>query len=688
MSLTRAEIEAYVNEHMEVGNEYDVLKDDCDIIEFMLDNWEIAIPKENRFFAMVNCECMPSSMIRAQRRAERFKNLIEEQGLIDVQNAFACDGNYDFSHTTTEWESVISLGIFGLRSRINEYAQIHKGDAKKERFFDNIIRVYDAALRFMNRVAKIASECGKLEMAQSLINLSQRKPSNLYEALQTSIVYYTLQQFFDGTALRTLGRLDKLFYPFYKEEKSNADGLILDYIKEIDRFGVEANIPFAIGGTEADGGSLINELSYIIVDAYNKAGTNNTKFHLLCSDNTPIDIIKKAFCCVRDGNNSIVFMSDKKVIESLKKIGAEHSDAANYHIVGCYECGAEGELTCSCNARVNLPKALELAINGGRDMLTGKLIGLETESCFESFEELYVEFTRQVDYLCHCAMKATNLYEMNYKYMHSAPILSGVYKSALENGKDLYCDYGAKYNNSSVNALGLATVTDSLIAIKKLVFDDKKISIEQFADILKSNWDGEEVLRLTIKNKFPKYGNADAEPDNIAKSIVKNLANTISGKPNAKGGVYRLGLFSINWRWEFGENTAASADGRLSGETISQNTGASFGAERKGATEHLISVSRIDTSDTPNGAIVDIDLHSSGVKGENGINALVSTLKTYFDLGGFAVHYNILNTEVLRDAKENTDKYPNLQVRLCGWNVLFSSLSNKEKEEFIARSQK
>ena len=137
-----------------------------------------------------------------------------------------------------------------------------------------------------------------------------------------------------------------------------------------------------------------------------------------------------------------------------------------------------------------------------------------------------------------------------------------------------------------------------------------------------------------------------------------------------------------------GKKTAASADGRLCGETLSQNTSASFGADKYGATAHLKSVASIDASDTPNGAIVDIDMHSSSTVGENGLNAMAASLKTYFELGGFAVQYNVLDTEVLKDAKLNPEKYPNLQVRLCGWNVLFSSLSEKEKDEFIARSIK
>ena len=193
---------------------------------------------------------------------------------------------------------------------------------------------------------------------------------------------------------------------------------------------------------------------------------------------------------------------------------------------------------------------------------------------------------------------------------------------------------------------------------------------------------------MRVKRTFPKYGMGDRYADSLARTMMERMADRINGRPNAKGGVYRFGAFTVDWRFAFGEKTAASADGRLAGETLSQNTSASFGADKEGATAHLLSVSRIDTSKTPNGAIVDIDLHSSAVRGENGLRALVTSLKTYFELGGFSVHYNVLDTDILKDARKHPHKYPTLQVRLCGWNVLFSSLSDVEKDEFIMRSMR
>ena len=686
MSLSREELLNWVENHIMLGEGLDILKNDCEIIEFTLDHCEIDIPEQNRFFINVNYVDIPCFVTK--KRMKSLGELVPSR-LREGNEALAYTGACDYSHTTAEWESVIKLGIYGLRNRVSEYAMSNSANESTKDFYEQILRVYSAALRFMKRASDTAALRGKTEMAASLLRLTNNAPSNLFEALQTSIIYYHLQQFFDGTVLRTLGRLDSLYYSYYaRENKNEADQLLLDYIKEIDRLDAPANIPFALGGTGEGGECLINELSYVWLDTYEKARTTNTKLHILYSEHTPEDIIRKAFRYIREGNNSIVFMSDRCVIEALEKQGIERKDAVNYHVVGCYECGGAGELTCSCNARVNIPKALELALNGGRDMLTGKLIGPANSGYFETFGDLCEEFERQLTYLCKCAMTVTDLYESRYAEIHSAPILSGTYTSALQKGGDLYLDYSAKYNSSSLNAIGLATATDSLAAIRKAVFEDKTLTLGEFTEILKSDWKGQESFRLLVKNKYPKYGRGDIRTDEIAKRTVDVLSDAVSRKPNVKGGSWRLGLFSIDWRWGFGRKTAASADGRHRGETLSQNTSASFGADKEGATAHLISAARIDMSKTPNGAIVDIDLHSSAVRGENGITALVSSLKTYFELGGFAVQYNVLDTEVLMDAKKNPEKYPTLQVRLCGWNVLFSTLSEKEKDEFIARSMK
>ena len=306
MSLSRERLLAWVEAHISLCEGLDVLRNDCDIIEFLLDNCEIEIPECNRFFVKVNCIGIADTVI--SKRRKRIRGLIDAR-FRDGVEALAYTGYCDYSHTTAEWESVIGLGIYGLRKRIAEYAQNNTEKEKAREFYVQVMRVYDAALRFIGRASDKAASCGRSEMAAALLRLTKDAPSNLFEAFQTSIIYYFLQHFFDGTYLRTMGRLDRIYYPYYmQEDKAYADKLLLDYVKEIDGLDAPSNIPFALGGSDADGRDLVNELSYIWLDTYKKAETVNTKLHLLCSEHTPEDIVKKAFQYIREGNNSIVFM--------------------------------------------------------------------------------------------------------------------------------------------------------------------------------------------------------------------------------------------------------------------------------------------------------------------------------------------------------------------------------------------
>lgn len=680
MALTETQLLAAAEKAPWADIREDAFSADCDRIVFLLENCDITVPEDNTFFVRVNCGSIHGLVMN--RRVEKLEPGLLTPELIRGQQSLAYTGERDFGHTCAGWESILELGLFGLRQRVAEYAARASGE--KQRFFRGLLRVWDGVLDFLVRAAEAAEACGREKMARGLRSLARRAPETLYEAMQTSLAYYQLQMSFDGTVLRTLGRLDQLFYPFWQKEGEGAAQLLDDFLAEVDSLKVQANVPFALGGTDSTGNSLVNPLSYQLLERYRAGATAYTKMHILWSSNMPRDFLEQALRAVREEKNSIVFMNDAGVIKALEKLGAEHADAAAYHVVGCYECGAQEELTCSCNARVNLPKALELALNGGRDMLTGELTGLANDGNFETFARLRGEFERQCVHLCRCAMEATDRWEALYPRLHGAPILSATYLSALEKGQDVYSG-GARYCNSSLNALGLATAVDALAAIRKLVYEDKSMTLGQLKEVLKNNWEGFETLRLRIANTFPKYGTADPSVDALAAETVALLDQTVSGQPNAKGGVYRLGLFSIDWRWDFGEKTAASADGRLRGAPISQNTGASFGADREGATAHLLSVAALDTSRIPNGTIVDIDLHASAVRGTNGLTAMTAALLTYFRLGGFAVQYNVLDSRVLKEAKADPGRYPNLQVRLCGWNVLFSSLSEKEKDEFIAR---
>jgi formate C-acetyltransferase len=546
----------------------------------------------------------------------------------------------------------------------------------------------------MRKMADRAVELGKDEMATALVSLTERAPDSLYEAMVTMSLYYDLQQSLECSFVRALNRVDSLFYPFYKKEIDRGtltiDGakkLTDEFLKKLDSFRVPANVAFTVAGTRLDGSTCVNEYTYILIERLIALKLPFVKVHFLYDANIPEDLMRMVFNGIRSGGNSIVFISDRATKKALMGIGISREDADNYTVVGCYEtCGMQ-EVPCTCAGRINLAKALEVTINGGFDMITGQLIDYTEEADFESFDALFSAFLKRLDSFAEAVFDLLDKRESLFPMIHSSPLFSSTMDVCVERGGDIYEDFSAKYNNTSINALGLATATDSLLAIKKLVYDDQSMTLGELVKILKNNWEGQELLRKRIKCTFPTYGVGDKYADSLARAILERLANKINGRPNVKGGVYRFGAFTVDWRFPFGKHTAAGADGRLCGEALSKNICATLGGDRKGVTAHIASGAAMGGEITPNGSVLDVVMHSSAVQGENGIKAMLATLKAFVEMGGTAIQYNVLNAETLRDAQKSPENYPNLQVRVCGWNALFSSLTEEEQNEFIKQAE-
>lgn len=668
---------------------HDTLYTDSLMTEYLLDNCEIIFEPDNRFFCLTNVtEADCGNYYTLMERYENEFNLIREEELDIVVETRAFSFKPDFGHTTPNWSDVVSLGFVGLKKRAERYAAKAGDDAQKKRFFDALLRVYNASERFIKRVIVKAEETDRNEIATGLKNLLVNPPSNMFEAIQMLMIFYTMQHRMECTWIRSYGRVDKLLYPFYTNE--NIDDVRLmarDFVAELQCQNESANQPFALGGSDKDGNDLINELSYIILEEYIKLSPPWVKIHLIISDKCPESFLKLALDGIRKGSNSLLFMGDTTIKKSLKRLGIADEDIVDYHVDGCYECGGYGEITSPAVSKVNLAKAVEYALNDGIDILKGYKAGLSVEKTPETFDEFYKEYLRQLKNILDMCKYYVNKMEALYPKIHSGPLFTSTYEECLKNGADVFASFGAKYNSTSITCVGLGTTVDSLMAIKKLCFDDKTMTLKELNEIMKNNWKGYEALRVTVKNKYPKYGMGDSDVDFYAKDIVDFLGREVNGSPNAKDGFFRLGLYSITTRWELGEHLAATPDGRLAGETVSLNSGASFGSDREGPLGHIKSVTAIDATNAPTAVILDLDLHSSAVKGENGLNVMLSTLKTYLENGGFSVHYNVLNADVLRKAQKHPEDYPNLQVRLCGWNCLFRRMNKQEQNEYIMRAE-
>ena len=380
-------------------------------------------------------------------------------------------------------------------------------------------------------------------------------------------------------------------------------------------------------------------------------------------------------------------MNDSVAAAALNNIGISPDDARDYIPVGCYEpCALGKEVPCTCSGRINIPKAVEIAIGKGCDLIQNELIGKKIDYEMDSFERFFQAIKDQLEYFVARTMEQVNAYEKYFMEINPAPFFSGTLAECVEKGKDAYAG-GAKYNNSSLNAFGLANAVDAIVAVKKLVYDEKDFSLSELAEILSNNWGGNESLRRKCQKLLPKYGNNHPEADAVMVALTAFISCLINGKPNGRGGVYRCGYFSIDWNTGFGKATAALPDGRLCGVPLAKNMNAVTGCDKSGVTALINSVTKLDYERIPNGTVLDLMLHSSAVRGEDGMRAMLGIVAAYMRKGCMALQINVLNPQLLKKAQEHPECYSTLQVRLCGWNVYFVDLTRTEQDEFIRMSE-
>lgn len=611
-------------------------------------------------------------------------------------------GDADFGHTSPDWEAVLTLGIPGLRARVLAARDEKTALTEAQRLFyactaDTLTATIGFIARLADATDRLAAD-GDEKMrlvSSSLRHLTVGAPETLLEAMQLSVIFYNLQCNVERDAVRSIGGLDRLFYPFYRRDlacgrltEAQARELFRYYFFKFYSMHVTANVPFYIGGRLADGSDATNALTYLLVEEYIGLDINDPKIHVRWHKNLPKPLVRLILGSIRDGRNSFVFLNDEVVEGALVALGEAPADARNYTVIGCYEPAALGkEVPCTCTGRVNLPKAVLVAMNGGVDPDTGAAVGAPADpDSYADFDAFYAAVLKQIAAFAAHAEALIIAHERAYPSLNPAPLFSATLADCVARGVDAYSG-GAKYNNSAINAICIASTVDALAAVRRLVYEEKKLKLSEFAAVLRDNWQGHAELRQTALHRMPKYGNGDPAVDALAAQVMRDTAACINGKPNGRGGVFRCGFFSIDYRLTFGEKTGATADGRLAGEPLSKNMCAVTAMDREGVTALIRSATAVDYTDTPNGTVLDVVLYAGAVEGDAGICAMETLLETFMARRGFAMQINVLSPAVLRAAQENPEKYATLQVRLCGWNVYFTALSRVEQDEFIRQTE-
>lgn len=699
-SVALADAENKLSEIFEMNKNESVLKTRALCIEYMLKHARLPFSKDELFVGGIEYDNFLGK--------KRYEMLMEyakrdDHSLFvlhsDSAESGAYTGDCDFGHNHPDYEKLFEKGIGGILCEAKEKLTACKNDKKE--FYESVIIVYEAIkcyiLRFASMCEKYKDDSAAANLRYTaLTNIAQEPPKNLFEALQLQMIIYHLIQSLTENTTRSLGTWDKLLYPYYKKDIEKCT-FSDDDIKNIFRHCMiyyrsirfSANIPFTICGLDENEKDISNELTRILLDIYDALDIKDPKIHVRYHEDIPSDILERVVRCIAKGRNSFVFLNDDVVIKALEKLGAKHDDAVNYGVVGCYEPLCSGkEIAATTSGRIMLPKAVEYVFTKGVDINTGKKVGADTPDISEikTFDEFYSAVKKQLAHFCKKSMELIVLQEKRYKDVGSSPILSALIDGCMENGVDAYHS-GAKYNNTSINVMGTATAADSLTVIKKAVFEENKVTLSELFDVLKSDWAGNEKLRLEFVRKYPKYGNGEALPDSFAKDIMDFCAEEINGKPNARNGVFRIGAFSIDWAFTFGAKAMASPDGRRNRAPYSKNMCATTACDKKGVSALIRSVTAVDYTKTANGTVLDLMLHPSVLKGDDGIMSVVGLIKTYMKLSGIAIQINVFDPVILREAQRMPEKYATLQVRRCGWNVYFNELDKAEQDEFIRQAE-
>lgn len=578
----------------------------------------------------------------------------------------------------------------------------------------------DALIHFAQRHAEKARELAKKEKnpkrKKELRKISEicscvpaNAPGNFWEALQYYwFVHLGVITELNGWDAFNPGRLDQHLYPFYKKglkegtlTKEKAKELLQAFWVKFNnqpappKIGVTAEesstyTDFALintGGIKEDGSNGVNELSYLILDVVEEMRILQPSSAVQISKKTPESFLKRALQIIKTGFGQPSVFNAEVIVQELVRQGKSIVDARNGGTSGCVETGAFGKENYNLTGYFNMPKVLEITLNNGKDPRTDKKIGLETGGLakFSSFDRLFEAFKRQLNHFVDIKIKGNNIIERLYAEYIPAPFLSLLIDDCITKGKD-YHDGGTRYNTSYIQGVGLGTMTDTLTALKYNVFDKKIITMTEMLKALQENFKDQKILRQRLLNKTPKYGNDDDYPDEIMKSVFEAYYEAINGRPNTKGGTYRINLLPTTVHIYFGRMVGATPDGRKASEPLSEGVSPVQGADRNGPTAVIKSVAKMDHART-GGTLLNQKFTPHLLADDERIDKLAYLIRSYFKLEGHHIQLNVVDAQTLRTAQRNPEKYRDLIVRVAGYSDYFCDLNKDLQDEIISRTE-
>ncbi len=653
------------------------------------------------------------------------------------------------SQMTEEWMTAYQSGIFtefmeqrgpghtvGSENIYNKGFLEHKADIKtalarldckndkeasdKENELKAMDIACDAILILADRYQRYASELAAktldpvrrnelLQIAENCAVVPAHEPSTYWQALQMYwFVHLGVTTELNPWDAYSPGRLDQHLIRFYEHDIST-DALDRDRAKELleclwikfnnqpapPKVGITlkesstytdfANIN--TGGITPDGKDGVNEVSYLILECMDEMKLLQPSSNVQISKSTPQDFLLKACEISRKGWGQPAFYNTEAILTELLNSGKTLTDARKGGTSGCVETGAFGNEAYILTGYFNLPKILELTLFDGIDPMTGKQLGLPLGSAdsFGSYEELLTAYKKQIDYFLAIKIKGNNTIEKIYADFMPVPFLSIITNDCIEKGRD-YNAGGARYNTSYIQGVGIGTITDSLAAIKYNVYDNRKFTMTELLTALKDDFLGHDRIYNLVRNHTPKYGNDDDYADDIMYSVFDYYCSTVTGRPNIRGGHYRINMLPTTCHVYFGEVMIASPNGRLAHKPVSEGISPEKGADIHGPTAVIKSTSKMDHLRT-GGTLLNQKFTPSTVSGEKGLEQMANLIRAYFALDGHHIQFNVIDRQTLLDAQNHPDDYKDLIVRVAGYSDHFKNLSTALQNEIIERTE-
>ena len=578
----------------------------------------------------------------------------------------------------------------------------------------------DAIMTLGRRYAALAREMAKQERdeirRQELLQIAENcdvvpahRPETYWQAIQMYwFVHLGVTTELNPWDAYSPGRLDQHLYPFYRKDVK--EGILDDEkakelleclwvkfnnqpappkvgvtLKESGTYTDFANIN--TGGITPEGEDGVNPVSYLILDCMDEMRLLQPSSNVQISRKTPQKFLKRACEISRKGWGQPAFYNTEEIIQELLNAGKSIDDARRGGTSGCVETGAFGNEAYILTGYFNLPKVLEITLNNGWDPVAKKQLGLKLGNAedFRSYEELFEAYKKQMEYFIDIKVKGSNVIEAIYANYMPAPFLSIITNDCIKKGMD-YNAGGARYNTNYLQGVGIGTITDSLAAIRYHVFEKKDISMGELMEALHRNFEGFEVIRHLLTDRSPKYGNDDDYADEIMKEVFRSYQEAVTGRPNSRGGQWRINMLPTTCHVYFGEVMEAAPNGRLAGKPLSEGISPSQGADVHGPTAVIRSASKMDQIST-GGTLLNQKFTPSNVAGEKGLDNMASLVRTYFNLDGHHIQFNVIDRQTLLEAQKHPEDYRDLIVRVAGYSDHFRNLSRALQDEIIARTE-